>query len=219
MDVLNDDFLFSSGDNLHLSWDVESIFPLLDSSTYSVDVLLYEYDVNSENWKELSVLTTNIANSGEADVVLGSYSISADAVPIALQVLVTHSISTTDLHQSLITANLRAGKWTAQFYYSQQQLDFRGFILCGAWYSLEPADIGEQLLDRVPPCPPTQTQANLPNSGVEPESYLSFFGNTLYRSQWMNFFHPHTAICYKQQIGTRYVINMLMNSFIKCCWA
>jgi len=208
VDVLGDSIGVSMRTNVVLSWDVASVFPALNASDYTVDIELYEFDVTTRTWKERGTLVTNTENDGRAvrTISMTTIPVNRQVAPIAVFVFVSHFPSNFTgahpLQQQLITARLKAGKWTAPLYYTSEQLAFRGRLYCDSWSRGEPAGIGEQLLASVSPvpCPPNVDQARLPGSGVMQERYTSFYGNTVYDTQWLNYFHPTAAVCYRERV-------------------
>ncbi len=208
MDTLTDSLLLAAGADLELTWTPTSIFPALPSTDYKIDVVLYSYSVTEEEWRPQEILAELTDNSGTLTVTLPTTLQStlgnSNPVPISIQLFVSHLGAVSDLHQSLISADLRAGIWTSQYYFGTSQLSFFGFLICSPWHLNEPSDIEQTLLDRTGACPPTEGRAVLPNSGVKPERYISFFGNTRYEDQHMNFFHPGASSCYVQRVSPRY---------------
>lgn len=200
MDVLSadDNLVFSVGSEIEVIWDPDTIFSVLPSDSYTVDLFLYHMDLSTGNWREFSSLASNVENNGALNVTVENIPSGDNVLPIAIFVFA--SSEGFPLPQ-LTTLDLRAGKWSAQFYYGQSfALQIRGRFLCEAWYLQEPPSIGSELLERVTPCPPTEEQARLPNSRIEEESHFSFLGNTRYHSQQMNYFNPGVSVCYRQRI-------------------
>ena len=198
VDVLSDNLVFSVGSEIQVQWDPDTIFSVLPPNSYTVDLFLYRMELTTGIWREFSSLASNVENNGNFDLTVGNIPTGDNVLPIAIFVFA--SSQGFPLPQ-LTSLDLRAGKWSAQFYYGQSfALQIRGRFLCEAWYLQEPSSIGSELLDRVTPCPPTEEQAKLPNSGVEEERYFSFLGNTLYHSQQMNYFNLGVSACYRQRI-------------------
>lgn len=208
MDIRTDSLLLLAGSDLHLTWTPNSIFPALPSTEYKIDALLYTYSVTEEEWKEQAFLVELVDNSGSLEVTLPSVlqgtGGTSNPIPIAIQLFASHLGATTELHEDVIQADLRVGVWTSLFYYATAQVHSLGFLVCTPWHLNEPPDIDQTLLNRTGACPPTEDRALLPNSGVRPERYISFFGNTLYEEQHMNFFHPRASSCYTQRASPRY---------------
>ena len=72
----------------------------------------------------------------------------------------------------------------------------RGNNACDAWH--EQSKESKPPVDTLPPCPPTQDRAELPNSGLEVVNYRSAFYTTNYHMQWMETFHPDASTCFAQ---------------------
>jgi len=208
VDVLGNSIGVTIGTSIVLSWDVASVFPALNASDYTVDIELYEFDVTTQTWKERGTLITNTENDGieVRTIYVTTIPVNRQVAPIAVFVFVSHSPSNITgahpLQQQLITARLKAGKWTAPLYYMSQQPPLRLRFYCDLWSRDEPTGIREQLLASVSPvpCPPNVDQARLPGSGVMQERYNSFYGNTVYDTQWLNYFHPTAAVCYRERV-------------------
>lgn len=219
--------MLTPGSVFQLTWLPESVLSptLLQPENYTVDVTLYALDTTSEIWRETVLLQLSNQNDGEIEITLSTLPITGSIVPIAILVhvsLIPNSQSIIPpLQQGLITAESRAGKWTAQFYYAQPFIltSFMARFLCEAWFLAQTVNV-EEVLNRTTPCPPTTEQAALPNSGVEVERYISFFGTTNYHTSWMSFFHPGASVCYRQRVfDSRSVCagSQSMMCTLKCC--
>ena len=208
VDILGESIAVPFGTTIELSWDAAAIFPALNATDYTVDIQLYEFDVTTQTWKERGTLATNTENDGMEALTVSTTTIatSRQVAPIALLVFVSHSPSSVSgahpVQQQVITARLKAGKWTAPLYYTSQQFVFRSRFYCESWFLGEPAGTGESLLASVAPipCPPNLDQARLPGSGVQQERYSSFYGNIRYNTQWLNYFHPEAAACFRERV-------------------
>ena len=76
-------------------------------------------------------------------------------------------------------------------------------IACEAWSSTQ-GTTGNDLLDRVEPypCPPRLDQITRDNSGFQKDFVPSDkISTTFFDSAWRNFFHPGSAVCYRQSVG------------------
>ena len=82
--------------------------------------------------------------------------------------------------------------------------------LCEAWSAVQPTNIGQEILNRLPPCPRRVTDVQAPNSGFSEEKFLSYipiigtiqnyFGTTLVDDSFRTFFHPGTTSCFRQRV-------------------
>ena len=208
VDILGDSIAVTFGSTLELRWDKASILPALNATDYTVDIQLYEYDVTTQTWKERASLATNTENDGIEEVTISTTTIPVNrqVAPTAVFIFASHSPpdlpSVDPLHQRLINARVKAGKWTAPLYYTSRQFVFRSRFYCEPWSLSEPEGVGERLLALVEsvPCPSTLTQARLPGSGLQQERYTSFYGNTRYNDQWYSYFHPTVSVCYNERV-------------------
>ena len=184
-----------------LQWDPDTVFSQLVATDYTVDISVYEFNTETNVWKEVSILVMATDNDGEEEVTFPNIFVEGSIAPIAIFVSVTKSISST-IQEALTLYDLKPGKWSAEFYYAETLvLERRSNRLCTAWYLSEPEDIGNEILSTVTACPPTEEQASrLCNSGVVIERHFSIFGNSIYDRQRREYFHPDAAICYKQPI-------------------
>ena len=64
-------------------------------------------------------------------------------------------------------------------------------------------NIPNDVIESLPPCPPSLDRAQLPHSGLEEERFESSLYITSYHSQWMNIFRPGPFVCYVQAIVQR----------------
>ena len=202
---------FTSGSTAQIQWNPNTIFPNVDSSLYSVDIVLNELDPASNQWNERALLLGNTPNDGEETIRITDPPVSAvDLSPIAIQVSVnvmSLNTSQTNAQYLRLVSRLRVGRWTSQFYYIQPIVAMRvSRQLCGAWFSAESSEIGRALTEASVACPPRRDQAVLPNSGLNEVQLSSFFGNTMYQTQWLGYFHPRASSCFRQRTANiRYV--------------
>ena len=77
-------------------------------------------------------------------------------------------------------------RWTTTLYYS-----FSDFLRarCQSWCASQPANIGQEILRNVLPCPPTVNRARFDNAFREDTGVRAFLNG---------FFHPGTATCFRQ---------------------
>jgi len=83
---------------------------------------------------------------------------------------------------------------------------------CTLWHDEEEQILSQEDIDSLPPCPPTVSQAQLPNSGLEEERKTSVLHSTDYHNRWMRYFHPNATKCYVQSGVRRYTtVHVLMH--------
>ena len=74
--VVNFDYpglLFLPNEPFNVTWNPENILlhtVFGEPSSFTVDVVLHEYNFNTEVWTELQVLANNIPNTGETQVMI-----------------------------------------------------------------------------------------------------------------------------------------------------
>ena len=204
MDFDYPDLLFEPGISFDVSWSPQLIIPFEDPNTYTVDIVLYEYDATSNIWKELETLAADIPNTGERSVTaiaddscLSDNSINAGVCQVAIKVAVGRALS-----DSSSAAKLeRVGVWSGMAYLALlNELRER----CEAWCESQPENIGQEILDRLPPCPPTMQRA-IEDTRFEEERLSSVIDVTMYDIQWRRFFHEGATSCFRQTAFVRYI--------------
>ncbi len=146
---------FHPGISTELTWPPESVAPLLDPNAFSVDVELYCLDEDTENWKQIAVLASDIPNSGQTSVTIPD--IDRLACSMSIKVLVSGTVSTTAESLISIMKRLKSGIWSPVGYLSRPSRDL--YSRCNDWISAQPGGIVKDLKDQVEPCPPTMAQA------------------------------------------------------------
>ena len=225
----NEDLLLSSGSRLGVHWSPRSIFPLAEPGDYTVDILLLELDTTTETWNELAVLASDIPNGGSTQVTIPELgiieSVEGSTSPVVVQVSVssasTDEINTgkrgtiSDLFKGLGKLAWRVVKNAPIRYAKKLARQAAQRALCELWGALQPPNIGEEILDRLPQCPLTATGARAPNSGFKEETLSSvvpvidgiqdFFETTIIDDGFREFFHPTTSSCFRQRVTDRLV--------------
>lgn len=186
---LGDDLLLYEGKNISINWPVD-ILKYQEFSTYTVDVKILEVNFSAFTFDEY-ILATGMNNTGKLEVQMPKLNASNmyDIAATLFQV----SVNPTHLSAGLY----RVAMWSELFLvFTNTSLNFRD--QCLSWYKQEAEGIGEMLLNRVLPCPPTEDRVRLPNSGLQLQDFLSRIGSTNYHEQFLKFFHPGAARCYEQ---------------------
>ena len=197
-----------------VTWDPQMVLPLQDPASYRVDIGLYRLNLNAGEGVELSSLASNVENSGRRDVTiptifdnLSGVRMQTDAYPVAIRVTVASAAPEflskrqvdATLSQKLTGERLKVNIWTGVAYYTRTPSE-----RCNEWSRRQPLDIGDSINRRLPSCPCTEAQANLPNSGFKEERLSSYIYNiTIFDGLWRTFFHPKTASCFRQKTFTR----------------
>jgi len=212
--VVNFDYpgqLFLPNEPFNVTWNPENILlhtVFGEPSSFTVDVVLYEYNFNTEVWTELQVLANNIPNTGETQVVIEGIIDNRvtfelpDVCRIAIAVAVSRESTslrkrTVDFAQFERIAGA-VKQWTREAYAVVKEMARNALanILrsqCKKWCDEQPPTIGQEILDRLPPCPPTIQQACVDNRFEQD-------------NQLIGFFHPGAANCFRQSTITRLVL-------------
>ena len=82
--------VFESGDGVEITWLPETIVPIVDPDSYTVDVRLSCFDNESDTFEELAVVASGIPNSGQAIITLPAINISG-VCPLSIQVSLSGS--------------------------------------------------------------------------------------------------------------------------------
>ena len=219
----NDDLLFSSGTPIKVYWSPQSIFPVESPGSYSVDIHLMELNLTSEKWEHLVTVGTNLTNNGRAEVKTPEIevldSVNNSVSPVVVQVSVSsvstsvNNKKTSNLLKKLGRLARRILKNSAVRYLKKLPRQAAQRFLCEAWSRLQPDNIGQEILNRLPPCPPTIAGARAPNSGLKEERFSSsiqvagkvqnFFNTTIVDDKFREFFHPGTSSCFRQIVTDR----------------
>ena len=203
------DLLFEPGISFNLSWSPQLIIPFEDPNTYVVDIVLYEYDEMSNIWKEIETLAADVPNSGERSVTiiadnscLSNHGVNAGVCQVAIQVAVGRATGdSSSIAKRQVKFFEGIGLWSGIAYMAlSSELRER----CEAWSESQPANVGREILDRLPPCPPTVQRA-VEDSRFEEERLSSVIYVTMFDVQWRSFFHEGAASCFRQTAFVRYI--------------
>ena len=202
----------SPGHAFTITWNKDSLLPVVNSSDLRVDISLYELQSDTGEWIYFADVASNMENSGE---MIGSIpcilcNVSTPSIhPVV--VLVQVSLTFTQMESRVLTrikeSDMRIGAWSGVRYYTVSATDNRFGYLCQEWIDKQD-DVGERLKVRLRPCPLNLRQARAPNSGFEEQKVSSLLGRTSYATQWMDYFHPSTQVCYVQSSTIRYDISV-----------
>ena len=223
--VESDEPVFETRNVLFVRWSPRSIFPLLEQSNYTVDITLREFDKDSNEWKTLATLVSDRPNNGEARVTIPELPLVQsfdDALAPAVVEVGVSSASMTDTKRSLFSNILsRIGQFGLRILKQTPMRIVRKVIrrfsrqsaqreACETWSRMQANNIGNQINDRLPPCPCTAEHARTPNSGFKEERLSSivkvvdqvqdFFDTTIVDDAFRNYFHPGAASCFRQRV-------------------
>ena len=194
--------LLTSSELVVLTYDPAIVFPGENSNSYMVDILLYGMNLTTGQWEELATLRERGENSGTQSASLpGNLAATNGEIrPVAVFVGTSASggagsSTQSSTLQALRGAGLRAGVFTAIYYYADRtSLIDSARKLCLAWFNTS------SVVSDAPSCPTIMDQADLPISGFDLVNLTSVTGRRGYRTQWMSTFHPGAQSCYRQMV-------------------
>ena len=201
-EVNYEDVMLSIGDEITIHWSPNSIVPqplqehILGTQTLSVDISFYMIDPDAENITFVAQLATNVLNSGIYRVnmtqeinIIQDYVGGVIGVALSEQFVGRTKRGITDVFKKIVG---NVVKWGTIIVLSRRPLvGIASRAYCEIWARSQPDDIGDQILSRVPPCPPTRQQA-LKDDNFDEENY-SFI------------FHTGADSCFKQRDFIPYV--------------
>ena len=208
---------------MNVRWSPDSIFPMEAPDSYEIDIILLELSTETGTWTRLATLGTDLPNNGVATIRIPSFQreeYESSISPIVIQVsLSANSTSETRLVKRGVLSNLlrRLGRFGLQTIRNSPMRFLRKLarqaaqrVFCEAWSAAQPSNIGQEILNRLPPCPRRVTDARAPNSGFSEERFSShipiigtiqgYLGTTLVDDSFRTFFHPGTASCFHQRV-------------------
>ena len=190
------DLFFMSNEVVEITWDTESLLPqsLVEqfNLTVTVDIQLFELDAETGSTQLLTNLATDILNIGHHSVTIPS--MFSEVSSTVFQVTVAEWQSLIESVSRQVEAIIdgikgQVSQWSNEVYVSGSE-NLRD--KCDEWRKSEPEDIGEKILERLPPCPPTASRARVDNY-FEEEDHGDEFRET---------FHPNTFSCFRQVVFT-----------------
>lgn len=229
--IENDDLFFTRGTPVKVYWSPQAILPVESPESYSVDIHLMELNLATGKWEHLVTLGTDLTNNGSAEVRISEIetieigaveNLDSSASPVVVQVSVSLASSAMATSKRQTASNvlrklgrfaLRTLKNSPVRYLRKLARQAAQRVLCETWSALQPANIGQEILDRLPPCPRTSVGARAPNSGFREERLSSsipvvgqvqnFFDTTIIDDKFREFFHPRTSSCFRQTVTDR----------------
>ena len=220
--VANEDLIFTSETSVRIQWSPESIFPtdIHGSDMYNVDIELFELDMNTGKWEMIRRLSSDIENSGSAEVTIPDLSepmlednrqrsgepVSAVVIGVGLSSAAPRST----ILQKLVQRGLKTLKYAPIRYLAKNLLKR---LACEIWSLTQPENIGDEIRQRLPPCPTTLSVIEAPNSGFREEKLSStvnfvgtiqdYFGTTVIDDVFRTYFHPDTDKCFRQTVTSK----------------
>ena len=197
--VETDDVLLLPDNQTIIRWSPDSIIPpylqevygLTDN--YTVDISLYQLNFESESYTFTMKLASDIPNNGIHEIKIPSIdqsqSFTAGLIGISLSEQFTSRSS-----RNVLSSVYSLLKKSPKFGLAYVATSLAARAICSEWCSSEPNDIGETLLNRLPPCPPLRDAA-LNDPDFSEENFL------------LSFYHPGASSCFRQAVFTRYECN------------
>ena len=217
--VANEDLIFTSETSVRIQWSPESIFPtdIHGSDMYNVDIELYQMNMDTRKWEMIQCLSSNIENSGSAEVTIPNLSeqtlgvntpIPEDHVSlVVIAVGLSFTAPRSTILEKLVRLGLRTLKYAPIRYLVKNALKR---VACEIWSLTQPENIGDEIKRRLPPCPTRMSVVEAPNSGFREErlsSTVNFVGaiqnypwKTVIDDAFHTYFHPGTDKCFRQNL-------------------
>ena len=191
-----DDIFFVSNDMVEISWDKDSLLPPSIAEefgiTVTLDIQLFELGAESGSTQFVMTLASNISNTGQYSAMIPSmYDGSTAVFKVTIAEVISASLEIIPEPVEMIFNQIKGqvSQWSHAVY-----VHGSNFLRdkCDEWCENEPEGIGEEILERLPPCPPTVAQARA-DSVFEEED----LGDT-----FREIFHPKTSSCVRQVVFT-----------------
>ena len=182
VDIETDTPLLNDGSSVRIKWPRSTLrlsLESIDTVNGLVDIKLYDRNLNSESqpFRELATLASNIPNTGEVDVVIPDLSdvLSEGICQVSVRVEVKSNITGNNRQKKqsipkFVPVLIKTAIWAGKFYLAPSGINQK---LCQIWVKTQAPGIGKQILDLVSkeyPCPPTLRRAKTPNSGFVPDA-------------------------------------------------
>ena len=203
--VETDDVLLLPDSQTIIHWSPDSIIPpylqeaygLTD--IYTVDISLYQLNFESESYTFTMKLASDIPNTGAYEIIIPTIDQSENFTAGVIGVSLSEQFTSRSTRNavSIIYSLL---KRSAIFGLAYVATSLAARAICSEWCSSEPNNIGETLLNRLPPCPPVRDAAV--NDPVFNESNFLLF-----------FYHPGASSCFRQVMFTRYAHNYYLCNY------
>ena len=221
VDIDNTDLLFSNGTIVNVRWSPFSVFSLELPHTYRVDITFLELNLTSETWTE-STLASSLPNTGFAALTIPAVEESSTleeiVSPIVIKVSLSNGSGSTVLLTSLTQFGLKPSQ-TAPVRYLRRGDTLTMQALCTNWSLRQSTNIGQAILNLLPPCPLRLRDVVAINSGYFLETFASISpiagdipartgnlvcgaitsnsSNIVVDDKHKQYFHPDISDCYR----------------------
>jgi len=195
----DEDQFYVSEDTVTVLWDSDLLLPadLVEDIEVSVNIDLILVDTESGDTDVLFNLAESVPNEGVYSVTIPEYD---DVSSVLIQISLAEIVAPVDTSNYIIELfNELRGK--VKQWSEVVTISGSNFLRdrCQAWSEGQPEGIGDEILARLPPCPPTVERARA-DSVFEEEDLGDDFRET---------FHPGTASCFRQVVFTRYSVQKI----------
>ena len=190
------DVLLVPNNRTTIRWSPDSIIPQYLQGTfgitnnYGVDVSLYQLDLASENYTFIMKLASDIPNNGSSEITIPSLDWPENFTAGVIGISLSESSASRSTRSTVSSAVLRLLTRAPKFGLAYVATSLAARLICSAWCSSQPKDIGEMILDRLPPCPPVRAAA-LNDPDFDEENFL------------LSFYHRGASSCFRQVVFTR----------------
>ena len=184
---------------------------MADPTSYLVNIALSQLNMETGIWERLLTLAGNEENDGQAVVMLpfGNETRSEDDIaefsndtrPVSIEVVVateplfSEALSRVRRQEDSEPFLLRfVRRWSPVTYFGVVINSIALRTACEVWCRLQ-QETGEEILERLPPCPRTVAQARAPNSGFTEDRGVARFLS-------QNFVHRGAESCFRQTTFT-----------------
>ena len=190
VDLLGD-LLLNKNSPVQVEWLTSDIFPtqFRAHESYTVNITLYEFNLESGEYQENTVLEENVRNSGRASVSLLTVRTNqmSTVVPMALRV------------STNIDGNITFGIWSfATFMYLDDVAKMSTNLrwACSKWYLAELEDV-QSRTNHSKPCPAAEGHMRLPGSGFTEVREAAGAATSVHHKSFLNFFYQGATTCYR----------------------
>ncbi len=207
---------------MRIRWSPFSVFPLEPAHAYNVDINILELNLTTGIWNELPPVASNHSNIGYAAVAISdieeSMTLEGIISPIVIRVSVSRGSGISGTLMDLSRIDQKTSQ-NSPVRYMRKSNSLVMQELCTAWNLRQPTNIGQVILNLLPPCPLRQRDVVAINSGYVLETFASIspvsgqiparVGNlvcgpiisnnsfTVVDDKHKEYFHPNIADCYR----------------------
>ena len=187
----------TGGEMVKLRWSPEAILPTEPPDSYSISIMLREYDQQSDEWI-YTELAEDVLNTGFIEIAVPervSKNANESVAPAVFQIGVSESSSDGQIQKrGLFSKIVKAVKKVIKIVTKvipvvrSPVFEISRRLACETWGFFQSRERSQQILSQLPPCPCTVPEIEAPGSGFEQEnSFVS------------SIFHPGSDKCFRQR--------------------